>query len=452
MSMQKPEAAQKKVHIKTWGCQMNVYDSGRMADVVAPLGYLPTDDAAGADLVIFNTCHIREKATEKLFSELGRVREMQQEKTAAGGRMLVAVAGCVAQAEGEEIRRRAPYVDMVFGPQTYHQLPEMIAKVARGSGQVLNTEFPPEPKFDKLPDAETSGVSAFLSIQEGCDKFCTFCVVPYTRGAEYSLAAATIVAEAGRMAAKGAREITVLGQNVNAFHGEGPDGTIWGLGRLLRRLAEIPNVKRLRYTTSHPRDVDDELVAAHRDVPQIMPFLHLPVQSGSDAVLQAMNRKHTGDDYRRIIDRFREAQPGIAFSSDFIVGFPGESDADFESTMKLVRAIGFAQSFSFKYSRRPGTPATAMANQIDEAVKDARLQELQALLREQQITFNRSMVGKPLPVLFENKSCNDGKVFGRTPYMQAMHLEAPERVVGEELPVMIDNAGSNSLNGKLLTA
>jgi tRNA-2-methylthio-N6-dimethylallyladenosine synthase len=440
----------KKVHIKTWGCQMNVYDSGRMADVVAPLGYVTSDEAAGADLIIFNTCHIREKATEKLFSELGRVRELQEEKRAAGGRMLVAVAGCVAQAEGEEIRRRAPYVDMVFGPQTYHQLPEMIAQVARGAGQVLNTEFPPEPKFDALPAAAASGVSAFLSVQEGCDKFCTFCVVPYTRGAEYSRPVGAILAEAERMVANGAREISLLGQNVNAFHGEGPDGAVWGLGRLLRRLAEIPEVKRLRYTTSHPRDVDDALIDAHRDVPQIMPYLHLPMQSGADAVLQAMNRKHTADDFRRIIDKFRVVQPSIAFSSDFIVGFPGESDADFKDTLQLVRDITFAQAFSFKYSRRPGTPATAMPNQIAEEVKDTRLQELQALLREQQIAFNQSMVGKTLPVLFEEKSRNDGKIFGRTPYMQAMHLEGSERIVGQELPVAIKNAGSNSLNGQLV--
>ncbi len=445
----------KKVHIKTWGCQMNVYDSSRMADVVAPLGYAPTEEAAEADLVIFNTCHIREKATEKLFSELGRARDWQQGKRAKGERMLVAVAGCVAQAEGEEIRRRAPYVDMVFGPQTYHQLPEMIAKITRGAGQILNTEFPPEQKFDALPDAATSGVSAFLSIQEGCDKFCTFCVVPYTRGAEYSRSVATIVAEAERMAAQGAREITVLGQNVNAFHGEGPDGTVWGLGRLLRRLAEIPDIKRLRYTTSHPRDVDDDLIAAHRDLPQVMPFLHLPVQSGSDTVLQAMNRKHTADDYRRIIDMFRAAQSGIAFSSDFIVGFPGESDADFQATMQLVRDVNFASAFSFKYSPRPGTPATAMPNVIAEDVKDARLQELQALLREQQLAFNQSMVGKTLPVLFENISRDGTYIFGRTPYLQAMHMDipanmtSPERIVGQEMLVKIDNAGGNSLRGGL---
>ena len=441
---------QKKVHIKTWGCQMNVYDSGRMADVVAPLGYTPSDDMSDADLVIFNTCHIREKATEKLFSELGRVREAQQDKKSNGQRMLVAVAGCVAQAEGEEIRRRAPYVDMVFGPQTYHQLPEMIAKITRGAGQILNTEFPPEAKFDLLPQATTSGISAFVSIQEGCDKFCTFCVVPYTRGAEYSRSVATIINEAEHMVAQGAREITFLGQNVNAFHGEGPDGQVWGLGRLCRRLADIPNLKRIRYSTSHPRDIDDELIAAHRDLPQIMPMLHLPVQSGSDNILQAMNRKHTADDYQRIIDKFREAQPDIAFSSDFIIGFPGETDADFQATMQLVRDIGFAQAFSFKYSKRPGTPATAMQNQIAEDIKDARLQELQSLLREQQMAFNQSMVGKNLPVLFESKSRNDGKIFGRTPYMQAIHLDAPERIVGHELLVKIEQAGTNSLNGQLV--
>ncbi len=432
---------------------MNVYDSGRMADVVAPLGYQPSDDAADADLVIFNTCHIREKATEKLFSELGRAREWQQEKKTKGQRMLVAVAGCVAQAEGEEIRRRAPYVDMVFGPQTYHQLPEMIAKVARGAGQILNTEFPLETKFDSLPDATHTGVSAFLSIQEGCDKFCTFCVVPYTRGAEYSRSVAAIVTEAERLAAQGAAEITLLGQNVNAFHGEGADGTVWGLGRLLQRLADIPGIQRLRYMTSHPRDVDDELIAAHRDVPQLMPFLHLPVQSGSDNVLTAMNRKHTADDYRCAIDQFRKAQPGMVFSSDFIVGFPGETDADFQATIQLVRDIGFAQSFSFKYSRRPGTPATAMTNQIAEEIKDARLQELQALLREQQTAFNKSMIGQTLPVLFENVMRDEPhKVFGRSPFLQALHVEAPPRAVGQVLPVRITSAGNNSLQGSIITA
>ncbi|MGE3622837.1 MAG: tRNA (N6-isopentenyl adenosine(37)-C2)-methylthiotransferase MiaB [Bdellovibrionales bacterium] len=446
-------SAPKKVFIKTWGCQMNVYDSDRMQDVVKPLGYAPTGDVGEADLVIFNTCHIREKATEKLFSELGRLKPYRAAKAQQGGRMLVAVAGCVAQAEGAEIQRRAPYVDMVFGPQTYHQLPEMIARVTRGAGAVLNTEFPPEPKFDALPqNRETPGVSAFLSVQEGCDKFCTFCVVPYTRGAEYSRGVAAIVGEAERLAQNGAREITLLGQNVNAFHGEGPDGKPWGLGRILFRLAEIPGLKRLRYTTSHPRDMDDELMRAHRDIPQLMPFLHLPVQSGSDAVLQAMNRKHTADDYRRVIDKLRAARGDLAFSSDFIVGFPGERDEDFAATMNLVREIGYAQSFSFKYSRRPGTPAAAMPNQTDESVKDARLLELQALLREQQEAFNQSMIGRTLPVLFENPSRHDGMLFGRSPYMQAVRVPAPERLVGEEMPATIHDAGGNSLSGRVVLA
>jgi tRNA-2-methylthio-N6-dimethylallyladenosine synthase len=440
----------KKVFVKTWGCQMNVYDSQRMQDVVKPLGYAPTEDMADADLVIFNTCHIREKATDKLFSELGRVREHKQTKADNGERMMVAVAGCVAQAEGAEIQRRAPYVDMVFGPQTYHQLPEMIARVSRNAGSVLNTEFPPEPKFDQLPqDRPNTGVAAFLSIQEGCDKFCTFCVVPYTRGAEYSRSAASIVAEAEMLAHNGAREITLLGQNVNAFHGEGPDGKVWSLGRLFHRLAEIPDVKRLRYTTSHPRDMDDELIAAHRDIPQLMPFMHLPVQSGSDSILQAMNRKHTADDFRRVIEKLRRAQPDIALSSDFIIGFPGETDEDFKATLDLVREITFASSFSFKYSRRPGTPAAAMQNQIDEKLKDARLLELQSILRTQQEKFNQGMIGRTLPILFENPSSRDGMLFGRSPYMQAVRVAGPARLVGEELPATITDAGGNSLTGTL---
>ncbi|MBV8549387.1 MAG: tRNA (N6-isopentenyl adenosine(37)-C2)-methylthiotransferase MiaB [Alphaproteobacteria bacterium] len=441
---------QKKVHIKTWGCQMNVYDSARMADVVAPLGFAPTDEAADADLVIFNTCHIREKATEKLFSELGRLRPHQQAKQDAGGRMMVAVAGCVAQAEGAEIQRRAPFVDMVFGPQTYHQLPEMIARVTRGAGAVLNTEFPPEPKFDALPEDRTApGISAFLSVQEGCDKFCTFCVVPYTRGAEYSRSVQAIVDEAQRLVAAGAREITVLGQNVNAFHGEGPDGTVWGLGRLFHRLAEIDGLQRLRYTTSHPRDMGDDLIAAHRDLPQLMPFLHLPVQSGSDAILEAMNRKHTADDYRRIVDKLRTARPNLALSSDFIVGFPGETDKDFEASLQLIRDVGFAQAYSFKYSRRPGTPAAAMTNQIAEAVKDERLQALQQLLRDQQDAFNRSMIGQTLPVLFDGPSRREGHMYGRTAFMQAVYVEGPARMQGHELPVTITAAGTNSLTGHI---
>lgn len=440
----------KKIFIKTWGCQMNVYDSGRMADVVAPLGYAQSETAEEADLVIFNTCHIREKATEKLFSELGRLKPLQDAKSAQGKRMMIAVAGCVAQAEGEEIHRRAPYVDLVFGPQSYHRLPEMIARASREAGVVLDTDFPAEPKFDQLPQGEAeAGVSAFLSIQEGCDKFCAFCVVPYTRGAEYSRPVTAIVAEAESLARRGAHEITLLGQNVNAFHGEGEDGSIWGLGRLLRRIAEIPGIKRLRYMTSHPRDVDDELIAAHRDVPQVMPFLHLPAQSGSDSVLSAMNRKHTADDYVRLVEKLRKARPDLALSTDIIVGFPGETDQDFAATMALARTIGYAQAFSFKYSRRPGTPAAAMPNQIAENVKDARLQELQALLRGQQESFNATTVGKTLTVLFEGRGRIEGQIYGRTPFMQGVHVQAPARLLGQEVNVAIKKAGLNSLAGEV---
>ena len=407
---------------------------------------------ADADLVIFNTCHIREKATEKLFLRTGPfARPPKQRRPQSGGRMMVAVAGCVAQAEGAEIQRRAPYVDMVFGPQTYHQLPEMIARVSRGKRAWCSTpNFRPNRNSISCRGERNDRVSArFLSVQEGCDKFCTFCVVPYTRGAEYSRPVDAIVAEAERLVQNGAREITLLGQNVNAFHGEGPDGKTWGLGRLFYRLAEIPDLKRLRYTTSHPRDMDDELIAAHRDLPQMMPFLHLPVQSGSDAILEAMNRKHTADDYRRIIDRLRAARPDMAFSSDFIVGFPGETDQDFAATMDLVRDIDFAQAYSFKYSRRPGTPAAAMPNQVDEAVKDARLQELQALLRDQQERFNQNSVGQTVPVLFDRIGHREGQIHGRTPHMQAVYADAPSQFVGQEAMVKIERAGLSSVNGRL---
>ena len=350
----------RKLYIKTYGCQMNVYDSARMADVLAPLGYAQAETAEGADLVILNTCHIREKASEKVYSELGRLRQLQQARAAEGGRMLLAVAGCVAQAEGEEIVRRAPQVDLVFGPQTYHRLPELVGRAldAETGRGVVDTDFPAESKFDSLPEEHASqGAAAFLSVQEGCDKFCSFCVVPYTRGAEFSRSVSEVVAEAERLAAGGAREITLLGQNVNAYHGESPTGQTWGLGRLLRRLAEIEGIERLRYTTSHPRDMDEELIEAHAAEPKIMPYLHLPVQSGSDRVLEAMNRKHSAEDYLRIVERLRAARPDLALSSDFIVGFPGERDEDFAATLRLVTEVGYAQAYSFKYSPRPGTPA-----------------------------------------------------------------------------------------------
>ena len=442
----------KRVFIKTYGCQMNFYDSARMAELVAPLGYAPSDLPDGADLVILNTCHIREKAAEKVFSELGGIRHLKNAKEKRGGRMIVAVAGCVAQAEGGEILRRAPFVDMVFGPQTYHRLPEMVAQATRAGGGVLDTSFPPEPKFDHLPEtAATPGVSALLSIQEGCDKFCTFCVVPYTRGAEFSRPAAQIVAEAGRLVAAGAREINLLGQNVNAYHGLAPanqpqGGGEWRLADLLRALAGIPGLARLRYTTSHPRDVDDALIAAHRDIAQLMPFLHLPVQSGSDRVLAAMNRRHTADEYRRTVQKLRRARPDLALSSDFIVGFPGESELDFRATLDLVSEIGFAQSYSFKYSPRPGTPAAA-ERQVPEPVKAERLAELQALLQRQQRAFNDAAIGSTMPVLFEKPGRHPGQLVGRSPYLQPVHADAPPDGIGKVLPVHVIGVRSNSLTG-----
>ena len=454
--------ASKKLYIKTYGCQMNVYDSARMTDVLAPLGYAVTDTAAGADMVILNTCHIREKAAEKVYSDLGRLRELKQEKDAKGETLLLGVAGCVAQAEGDEIAHRAPFVDMVFGPQTYHRLPEMVAKALRAAQKdggvrqtVLDTEFPAEPKFDQLPAPTAQGVTAFLSIQEGCDKFCTFCVVPYTRGAEYSRPAASVIAEAKGLVAQGVRELTLLGQNVNAYHGEGLDGREWSFSRLIRALADIDGLARIRYTTSHPNDMDDDLIAAHGDLPQLMPFLHLPVQSGSDTVLEAMNRKYTADDFRRVVDRLREARPDLALSSDFIVGFPGESDADFEATMALVREIGFAMAYSFKYSRRPGTPASVIAKQVSEDVKTARLDALLALLLDQQRAFNAAQVGCELDVLFAAPGRHDGQAMGRSPYLQAVHVEAGDRVaglIGQIARVRVLSAATNSLAGELLGA
>jgi tRNA-2-methylthio-N6-dimethylallyladenosine synthase len=429
---------------------MNVYDSARMADLMAPLGYAPAASADGADLVILNTCHIREKAAEKVFSELGAIRRLKRVRERQGGRMVVAVAGCVAQAEGEELQRRAPFVDIVFGPQTYHRLPEMVARALESAGGVLDTSFPAEPKFDYLPDsAAAPGVSAFLTVQEGCDKFCTFCVVPYTRGAEYSRPAAEIVAEARRLITAGAREITLLGQNVNAYHGAAPDAGEWGLGELIRALACLPGLYRIRYTTSHPRDVDDGLIAAHRDVPQLMPFLHLPVQSGSDRVLAAMNRRHTAGQYKRTVERLRAARPDLALSSDFIVGYPGESEGDFRATLDLVAEIGFAQAFSFKYSPRPGTPAAEAADQVPEPVKAERLAMLQVLLQRQQRAFNESSVGRVLPVLFEKPGRHSGQLVGRSPYLQSVHAEAAPDRIGEIVPVLIRAAEPNSLAGAI---
>ena len=441
----------KRLHVITWGCQMNVYDSARMADVLAPLGYAPTDTPADADMVILNTCHIRDRATEKVFSELGRLRVVKAERAAAGAPTILAVAGCVAQAEGAEILARAPYVDIVLGPQTYHRLPEMVARASRAAGAVIDTDFPAESKFDHLPDSAAAqsagGVTAFLSIQEGCDKFCSFCVVPYTRGAEFSRPAASVLAEARRMVAAGAREITLLGQNVNAYHGEGPNGAVWSLARLLLALAELPGLARLRYTTSHPRDMGDDLIAAHREIPALMPFLHLPVQSGSDRILDAMNRRHTADDYRQLVARLREGRPDLAMSSDFIVGHPGETGADFEATLALIRDIGFAQAFSFKYSARPGTPAAGAPNAVAEAEKDSRLQTLQALLRDQQTAFNTACAGMVLPVLITGPGRRPGQISGRSPYLQPVHLLGSPSLAGQVIPVHITKAHTNSLSG-----
>ncbi len=445
----------KRLHVITWGCQMNVYDSARMADVLAPLGYAPADDPASADMIILNTCHIRDRATEKVFSELGRLRVVKDERAAAGKPTILAVAGCVAQAEGAEILARAPYVDIILGPQTYHRLPEMVARASRAAGAVIDTDFPAESKFDFLPEhaapQSPGGLTAFLSIQEGCDKFCSFCVVPYTRGAEMSRPAAAVLAEARRLAAAGAREITLLGQNVNAYHGEGLDGATWSLARLLAALAEIPGLVRLRYTTSHPLDMADDLIAAHRDIPALMPFLHLPVQSGSDRILAAMNRRHTADHFRRIVDRLRAARPDIALSSDFIVGHPGETEADFQATLQLIRDVGIAQAFSFKYSPRPGTPAAGAPLQVAEAEKDRRLWALQDLLRDQQRAFNERCAGLTLDVLITGPGRHPGQIAGRSPYLQPVHLPGPPALAGQVVSVRIASAHQNSLSGVLST-
>jgi tRNA-2-methylthio-N6-dimethylallyladenosine synthase len=436
----------RKLHIVTHGCQMNVYDSARMADVLAPLGYATVDSPEGADMVIMNTCHIRERAAEKVFSALGRLRDLKDE---AGGNMMIAVTGCVAQAEGDLLLKRAPYVDLVVGPQAYHRLPELIAQVHRTKKSVLDTEFPAAQKFDFLPEAAApQGVIANLTIQEGCDKFCSFCVVPYTRGAETSRPVASVVAEARHMVAQGTREIALLGQNVNAYHGEGPDGRIWSLARLLGELAEIEGLARLRYTTSHPGDMTEELILAHRDNPALMPFLHLPVQSGADKILAAMNRKHKADDFRRIIARLREVRPDMAFTSDFIIGHPGETEADFAATMALVRETGFALAYSFIYSPRPGTPA-AVLPQLPQAVKTARLYELQAELRRQQDAFNQSTVGLTTKVLFTGHGRHAGQIAGRSLYAQPVVVENPIELTGQIHEVKITHANPNSLLGSL---
>lgn len=449
----------KKVYIKTYGCQMNVYDSERMADLLAPLGYALTDLPEEADLAILNTCHIREKAEQKVYSDLGRLRDQRDQRRQQKHDMVIAVGGCVAQAEGAEIIRQAPYVDLVFGPQTYHRLPEMIARAHRsmdtcsGKGRgVVDVDFPVESKFDTIPQTTTNRAAAFLSVQEGCDKFCTYCVVPYTRGAEYSRPASEILKEAIHLARLGTKEITLLGQNVNAYHGEAPQQKgEWGLGRLIRELAEIEGVERIRYTTSHPNDMDDDLIGAHRDVPQLMPYLHLPIQAGSNRILDAMNRKHTKESYLRILEKLRAVRPDLALSSDFIVGFPGESENDFKETLQVVHEVKYAQAYSFKYSIRPGTPAGAMDLQVPEEEKAERLARLQEAIAQHQYAFNQNTVGQKMAVLLEKNGRRQGQLVGRSPYMQSVTVYAPEHLLGQIVDVRIEEAHPNSIAGVIAT-
>ncbi|MCM2396868.1 tRNA (N6-isopentenyl adenosine(37)-C2)-methylthiotransferase MiaB [Rhizobium sp. S95] len=441
--------ASRKVFIKTYGCQMNVYDSGRMTDALAAEGYVATEEMEEADLVLLNTCHIREKAAEKVYSALGRLRETKKARAAEGREFMIGVAGCVAQAEGEEISRREPAVDVVIGPQTYHRLPQAL-KRARTGERVVDTEYALEDKFEHLPDPKKAktgprNVTAFLTVQEGCDKFCTFCVVPYTRGSEVSRPLAQIVGEAEKLVATGVRELTLLGQNVNAWHGVDAAGQELGLGDLLYRLADIPGLARLRYTTSHPRDMDDRLIEAHRDLRMLMPYLHLPVQSGSDRILKAMNRRHKAAEYIALIERIRAARPDIALSGDFIVGFPGETDEDFEATLELVRAVGYAQAYSFKYSTRPGTPGADLPDQVPEDVKTERLARLQELLLRQQQEFARSLIGETIDLLLEKPGRLPGQLIGRSPWLQSVNVDAKSSQIGDIINVRITAAGPNSL-------
>jgi tRNA-2-methylthio-N6-dimethylallyladenosine synthase len=446
------ETGRRKLFVKSYGCQMNVYDATRMADVLAPEGYDETGEIAEADLIVLNTCHIRERASEKVFSELGKIRELKMERAAAGRETLIAVAGCVAQAEGKEILRRQKAVDLVIGPQSYHRLPEMLRLAKKGP--VVETDFPVEDKFDHLAKpsnakVQSRGVAAFLTIQEGCDKFCTFCVVPYTRGAETSRPVGKIVEEATYLVQAGVREITLLGQNVNAFHGVDENGAACSLSGLVARLSHIPGLLRIRYTTSHPNDMTDDLIAAHRTQPTLMPFLHLPVQSGSDRVLQAMNRKHRTSDYISLVARIRAERPDIALSSDFIVGFPGETEAEFQQTLDLISEVGFASTYFFKYSTRPGTPGAEMPDQVPEDIKSERLARLQKLTDAQRHACNAAAVGKIMPVLFEKKGRHPGQIGGKTPYLQAVHVDGPDHLIGSEALVEITGTSTNSLFGCL---
>ncbi len=439
----------RKVHIKSFGCQMNVYDSHRMADTLAPEGFAETARPEDADLVILNTCHIREKAVEKVYSEIGRIREMKEAAQRDGRSMMIAVAGCVAQAEGKEIIRRAGTVDLVVGSQNYHRLPEMISRARRGD-KAVDTEFPVEDKFEALAEPKREaiakrGISAFVTVQEGCDKFCTFCVVPYTRGVEISRSMEKIVAEVERLAGAGVREVTLIGQNVNSYHGLDSDGTTSSLGKLLRRLSRVPGILRLRYTTSHPREMDDDLIVAHAELPTLMPYVHLPVQSGSDSILQAMNRKHTRRDYLQVIDRLRAARNDLAFTSDFIVGFPGETEADFCETLSLIDDVGFAGAYSFMYSARPGTPAADMDDQVPQEEKAERLQRLQSVITRHHRAFNAGFAGRTIDVLLEKPGRLPRQLVGRSPYLQAVQVMAPAKLIGSVRHVTVTEVGSNSL-------
>ena len=447
------ETSEKRVFIRTYGCQMNVYDSERMAESLSKAGYTTADSADDADLVVLNTCHIREKAAEKVYSEVGRMRMLREQ---SDRELKIAVTGCVAQAEGAEIQRRAPAVDLVVGPQSYHRLPELVDRVELGERSIVETDFPTESKFAHLPEERSSatGASAFLTVQEGCDKFCSFCVVPYTRGAEESRPVASVLAEAERLAAQGVREITLLGQNVNAYHGAAPNGAegSWNLASLLKAMGDIDGLDRLRFTTSHPKDMDEDLYQAFADNPKLMPYLHLPVQSGSDPILKAMNRSHTAAEYIDIIKRLRGIRPDMAISGDFIVGFPGESDQDFADTLKIITEVNYAQAYSFKYSPRPGTPAANVEFHVPEDVKSKRLAAVQQLLNEQQLAFNLSCVGKTMSILLEREGKEDGQLIGRSPYMQSVHVIAPQHRLGQMVDVEIVSAGANSLKGQILMA
>ena len=450
-----PTDRAKRIFVKSFGCQMNVYDSQRMADVASRDGYQEARRIEDADLVVLNTCHIRERASEKIYSELGKVRQLREERESAGLKTTIVVAGCVAQAEGAEILRRQPAVDLVVGPQNYHRLPELLRAASRRPG-IVDTAFPVEDKFDHLPaptapTIRSRGVSAFVTVQEGCDKFCSFCVVPYTRGAESSRPVAKVMDEIAHLAGAGVREVTLIGQNVNAYHGLGAGGGNVDLAELLGLVAGIPDILRVRYTTSHPNDMSEGLICAHRDNPALAPYLHLPIQSGSNRILAAMNRKHEVGDYKDVVARIRAAKPDIALSSDFIVGYPGESDADFEETLDLVRAVGFAASYTFKYSQRPGTPGAELKNQIDEQTKAARLLILQQLLEDQRQSFNRAAIGRVMPVLFEKPGRHAGQVIGRSPYLQSVVAAGEAALIGAIADVEIVDVGPNSLRGRIVT-